>query len=50
MMEELFSIIGKLYADMVQMQNIISNFQQQLKDKDAKIAELEQRLEEKGGN
>lgn len=43
-MEELFSIIGKLYTDMVQMQGIISNFQQQLKDKDARIAELEEKL------
>lgn len=43
-MEELFVIIGKLYTDMIQMQNIISNFQQQLKDKDAKIAELEEKL------
>jgi hypothetical protein len=43
-MEELFTIIGKLYTDMVQMQSIISNFQQQLKDKDVRIAELEEKL------
>lgn len=46
-MEELFTIIGKLYTDMVQMQNIISNFQQQLKDKDARIQELEKQAEDK---
>lgn len=44
-MEELFTIIGRLYADMVQMQGIISNFQQQLKDRDARIAELEKQME-----
>lgn len=46
-MEELFAIIGKLYTDMVQMQSIVSNFQQQLKDKDTKISELEKQFEEK---
>jgi hypothetical protein len=46
-MEELFTIIGKLYTDMVQMQNIISNFQQQLKDKDARVKELEEQLSTK---
>lgn len=46
-MEELFTIIGKLYTDMVQMQGIISNFQQQIKDKDARIQELEEQLSNK---
>lgn len=49
-MEELFAIIGKLYADMVQMQNIISTFQQQLKEKEAKIEELEKQMEGRGSN
>lgn len=49
-MEELFTIIGKLYADMVQMQGIISNFQQQLKDKDMRISELEKQMEDRSSN
>lgn len=49
-MEELFTIIGRLYTDMLQMQSIISNFQQQVKDRDARIADLEKKLEDQSSN
>lgn len=38
--EQLFNIIGKLYADIVNAQKIIEILQQKLQDKDKEIIEL----------
>jgi len=32
-MEEIFTIIGKMYVDLVQSQNVITELQKQLEDK-----------------
>jgi hypothetical protein len=41
-MEELFSIIGKLYVDIYNMQKLLEHLQNQLKDKDSEILKLKQ--------
>lgn len=40
-MDELFTNIGKLYVDVLNMQKYIELLQSQLKEKDKKIAELQ---------
>ena len=40
-MEELFNIIGKLYVEVINMQKFIELLQAQNKEKDKKIAELQ---------
>lgn len=39
-MDELFTHIGKLYVDVLNMQKYIELLQSQLKEKDKKIAEM----------
>jgi cell division protein FtsL len=39
-MEELYSIIGKLYADIYQAQKYIDLLQNQIKEKDKQLSEL----------
>jgi hypothetical protein len=41
-MDELFSIVGKLYVDIYNMQKLLERLQQQLKDKDSEILKLKQ--------
>jgi hypothetical protein len=43
-MDELFTIIGKLYADVNQAQKILESFQQKIKEKDQEILELKKKL------
>jgi hypothetical protein len=43
-MDELFMIIGKLYADVNQAQKILESFQQKIKEKDQEILELKKKL------
>jgi hypothetical protein len=43
-MDELFTIIGRLYVDVSQAQKILENFQQKLKEKDQEIQELRKKL------
>lgn len=43
--EELYSLIGKLYADIVQAQKYILALQSDAKDKDRTIAELRDQLQ-----
>lgn len=40
-MEELFTTIGKLYVELTNMQKYIELLQSQLKEKDKKISELQ---------
>lgn len=46
-MDELFTVIGKLYIDLYNTQKYIENVQQQLKDKDNEILSLKQKLLQK---
>lgn len=39
-MDELFSIIGKLYVDMYNMQKVLEMLQKQLQEKDQEIQSL----------
>lgn len=41
-MEELFNIIGKLYADIYNTQKVLEIMRQQLQDKDNEITKLKQ--------
>lgn len=43
-MDELFTIIGKLYADVNQAQKILESFQQKIKEKDQEIQDLKKKL------
>lgn len=43
-MDDLFMIIGKLYADVSHAQKILESFQQKIKDKDQEIQELRRQL------
>jgi peptidoglycan hydrolase CwlO-like protein len=43
-MDELFNMIGRLYADVSTMQSAIENLQQTIKDKDKEIAEFKKLL------
>jgi len=45
-MDELYAIIGRLYADLVQAQKYISLLQGDIKDKDKVIAELRTSIKE----
>lgn len=47
-MEEIFNIIGKLYVDSYNSQKVIEILQQQLKDKEQEIQEL-QKLRDRDG-
>ena len=40
-MDEVFTIIGKMYMDIVQSQKAISDLQQQLEDKNKEIVSLQ---------
>lgn len=40
-MEEIFTIIGKMYIDIVQSQKAITELQKQLEDKDKEISSLQ---------
>lgn len=40
-MDEVFTIIGKMYMDIVQSQKAISELQQQLEDKNKEIVSLQ---------
>lgn len=40
-MEELLTIIGRLYVELNNMQKYIENLQSQIKDKDKKITEIQ---------
>lgn len=42
--EKLFTIIGKLYIDIVNSQNVIELLHKKLQEKDKQILELESRL------
>ena len=46
-MDDLFTIIGKLYVDMHSMQKVLEHIQQQLKDKDSEIIKLKQQIRTK---
>lgn len=46
-MDELFTIIGKLYVDLYHTQKYIEGVQQQLKDKDSDIVSLRQKLSQR---
>jgi hypothetical protein len=43
-MEELLSIVGRLYVDMLHAQKYIESMQNQLKDKDTEIIALKSKL------
>jgi hypothetical protein len=43
-MDELFQIIGRLYADIYHSQKLLENFQDQIKIKDNEIANLKSQL------
>lgn len=43
-MEELLSIVGRLYVDMFHAQKYIESMQNQLKDKDTEIIALKSKL------
>ena len=43
-MDELYSIIGKLYTDILQTQKYIMSLQSEVKEKDKVIAELRSEL------
>jgi len=43
-MEELLSIVGRLYVDMLHAQKYIESMQGQLKDKDTEIITLKSKL------
>lgn len=45
-MDELFNIIGKLYADIYNTQKVLEIMRQQLQDKDNEIAKLKKTLPE----
>jgi hypothetical protein len=40
-MEEVFTIIGKMYMDIVQSQKVIAELQKQLEDKNKEIVSLQ---------
>lgn len=40
-MDELFSMIGKLYVELINMQKYIETLRTEIKEKDNKIAELQ---------
>jgi hypothetical protein len=40
-MDEVFTIIGKMYMDIVQSQKVISDLQKQLEDKNKEIVSLQ---------
>lgn len=40
-MDELFSIIGKLYVELINMQKYIETLRGQIKEKEEKLAELQ---------
>jgi hypothetical protein len=46
-MDELFNMIGRLYADVSTMQGAIENLQQSVAEKDKEIAELKKLLASK---
>lgn len=46
-MDELFTLIGKLYVDLVQTQKFIDNLQKQIQTKDNEIAALQNSLNTK---
>ncbi len=43
-MDELFTLIGKLYVDLVQTQKFIENLQKQIQSKDNEIAAMQNSL------
>lgn len=43
-MEELYTVIGKLYADIYQAQKYIDLLQNQIKEKDKQLSELRKNL------
>jgi hypothetical protein len=43
-MEELLSVVGRLYVDMLHAQKYIESMQNQLKDKDTEIIALKSKL------
>ena len=49
-MDELFTIIGRLYIDLVQSQKLIENLQKRLKDKEEELSTLENSLGSKDNN
>lgn len=49
-MDELFTIIGRLYIDLVQSQKVIENLQKRLKDKEEELSTLENSLGSKDTN
>jgi hypothetical protein len=46
-MDELFTVIGKLYVDLYHVQKYMEALQQQLKEKDNDILLLKQKLSQK---
>ena len=40
-MEEIFTLIGKMYVDIVQSQKVIADLQKQLEDKNKNITSLQ---------
>jgi hypothetical protein len=46
-MDEIFTVIGKLYLDLLQSQKIIESLQKRLDDKDRDIANLQASIIEK---
>jgi hypothetical protein len=43
-MDELFTLIGKLYVDLVQTQKFIENLQKQIQSKDNEISAMQNSL------
>lgn len=43
-MDELFSVIGRLYVDMTHAQKYIENLQTQLKEKDGEVINLKAKI------
>lgn len=43
-MDDIFTIIGKMYVDIVQSQKVITELQKQLEEKDKDIASLQNSL------
>lgn len=46
-MDELFTLIGRLYVDLVQSQKYIENLQKQIQSKDQEIATIQNSINKK---
>lgn len=49
-MDELFTIIGRLYIEVVQSQKVIENLQKKISTKDEEISMIEKSLNTKDSN